>query len=207
MGRAALFDADGVLVDSYSAYRRIWTRWSDHQKLDPEIVWAATHARRAVDTIQLVAPHADTDREYDRLRAYMAEEGDAFPLFPAVAVTLNRLHRAQWAIVTSGRAENLRHRLRAGGAAEPKVLVDGSMVSEGKPAPDGYILAATLLGASPRDCLAIEDAPAGVIAAKSAGMRVLAITTTHDALALEAADEILASFAFAADRVHDWIDC
>jgi beta-phosphoglucomutase-like phosphatase (HAD superfamily) len=46
--RAVLFDADGVLVDSYPAYRRIWSRWATHRNLDPDLVWSHTHGRRPI---------------------------------------------------------------------------------------------------------------------------------------------------------------
>ncbi|MEU0561231.1 hypothetical protein [Dactylosporangium sp. NPDC006015] len=43
-----MFDVDGVLVDSYPAYRRIWSRWADHRNLDPDLIWSYTHGRRPV---------------------------------------------------------------------------------------------------------------------------------------------------------------
>ena len=48
-------------------------------------------------------------------------------------------------------------------------------VTEGKPAPDIFLKAAKLLGVSPSKCLALEDAPAGILAAQRAGMQVIAI--------------------------------
>jgi sugar-phosphatase len=52
-------------------------------------------------------------------------------------------------------------------------------VLHGKPSPDVYLLAAAGLGVSPADCIVIEDAPAGIQAARAAGMDVVALTTTH----------------------------
>jgi beta-phosphoglucomutase-like phosphatase (HAD superfamily) len=49
----------------------------------------------------------------------------------------------------------------------------------GKPHPEGYLLAAKILGKDPKDCLVFEDAPAGVEAAIAAGMNCVACTTTH----------------------------
>jgi len=71
---------------------------------------------------------------------------------------------------------------------------DDHGVGEGKPAPDIFLLAATRLGAQPRACLVFEDAPAGVQAAKAAGMRVVAVPDLNlDARALGDADSILRS--------------
>jgi pseudouridine 5'-phosphatase len=55
------------------------------------------------------------------------------------------------------------------------VLGDDPRIRHGKPAPDIFLLAASELGADPRSCLVVEDAPAGVTAAHAAGMQVLAI--------------------------------
>ena len=58
----------------------------------------------------------------------------------------------------------------------------------GKPVPEGYLLAAGKLGVAPGDCLVIEDSPPGVAAGKAAGMRVVAVLTTHRAEQLAEAD-------------------
>ena len=55
------------------------------------------------------------------------------------------------------------------------ILGDDTRVQRGKPAPDIFLVAAQVLGANPRDCVVVEDAPAGVQAARAAGMRVIAI--------------------------------
>jgi beta-phosphoglucomutase-like phosphatase (HAD superfamily) len=54
-------------------------------------------------------------------------------------------------------------------------VVSGEEVAEGKPAPDVYLLAAERLGADPAACVAVEDAPHGIAAARAAGMRVVAV--------------------------------
>lgn len=52
-------------------------------------------------------------------------------------------------------------------------------MSRGKPDPEGYLSAAERLGIDPKDCLVFEDAPAGVQAARAAGMACIACATTH----------------------------
>lgn len=75
-------------------------------------------------------------------------------------------------------------------------VVTSSMVANAKPAPDLFLAAAELVGADPADVLVIEDAPLGIEAAKRAGMRCVAITTTYDAVLLAGtgADQIVGSF-------------
>ncbi|SCL50992.1 HAD-IA family hydrolase [Micromonospora chersina] len=177
--KAVLFDVDGVLVDSYPAYRRIWSRWADHRNLDPDLVWSHTHGRRPVDTIQAVAPQLDAAAEYSLIREFMANEGDVFPVYADAAAVLRLLQDRRWGVVTSGRTPTVLQRLRAGGLPDPPVLVDSSQVRRGKPDPEGYLRAAQLLDVPASDCLVIEDAPAGVQAARTAGMTVVAVRTTH----------------------------
>ncbi len=64
-----------------------------------------------------------------------------------------------------------------------------------KPAPDIFLHAARQLGEAPENCLVIEDAVNGVMAAKNAGMKCIALTTTHDAALLKDADQIAKSYA------------
>ena len=86
----------------------------------------------------------------------------------------------------------------------PSVLVVSEEVRHGKPAPDGYQLAAARLGYNPADCLVLEDAPAGVMAGRSAGARVLALTTTHAAGDLIGADAMIPDFGtFEVHAGHD----
>jgi beta-phosphoglucomutase family hydrolase len=71
-----------------------------------------------------------------------------------------------------------------------QTIVTGQDVTEGKPSPQGFLLAAQRLGVKPKNCIVIEDAVAGVAAAKRAGMRCLAITTNHPRENLKQADLI-----------------
>jgi sugar-phosphatase len=65
------------------------------------------------------------------------------------------------------------------GLPVPEVLVVSEDVKQGKPAPDGYRLAAARLGYDPAACVVFEDAPAGVSAARAAGARVIGLVTTY----------------------------
>ena len=72
-----------------------------------------------------------------------------------------------------------------------KTTISGRDVTEGKPSPQGFLLAAQRLEIEPKNCMVIEDAIAGVSAAKKAGMRCLAITNTHPRTSLNEADLIV----------------
>ena len=68
-------------------------------------------------------------------------------------------------------------------------------VARGKPDPAGYLAAAASLGAAPELCLVVEDAPPGILAARAAGMRVVALATTYPATQLREADAIATTLA------------
>jgi beta-phosphoglucomutase-like phosphatase (HAD superfamily) len=72
-------------------------------------------------------------------------------------------------------------------------IVFGQEVSESKPSPQIYLLAARRLQATPNDCVVIEDSPLGVKAAKTAGMKCLAVTNTHPRQNLKEADMVVDS--------------
>jgi mannitol-1-/sugar-/sorbitol-6-phosphatase len=72
-------------------------------------------------------------------------------------------------------------------------LVTGEEVSRGKPDPEGFLAAAEKLGVEPTGTVVIEDAPAGVRAAKAAGMMAVAVGTTHAREQLAEADAFVAT--------------
>jgi HAD superfamily hydrolase (TIGR01509 family) len=83
-------------------------------------------------------------------------------------------------------------------------VIDGTRVARKKPAPDIFLLACDALSLAPSECLVIEDAVSGVEAAKAAGTRCLALTTSFDAAALSAADWCAPDFAHVPRAALDW---
>ncbi len=117
----------------------------------------------------------------------LVHEGQALP---GAAELLAGSPPGRLAVVTSCSPPLAAARLSAAALPTPKVLITSNMTARGKPHPDPYLAGAAALGADPADCLVIEDAPAGVSAARAAGMAVWAVTTTHAAEELAEADEV-----------------
>jgi sugar-phosphatase len=184
--RAVLFDLDGVLVDSARYVEQQWRRWATAKGLQPEPFLRVCHGRRALETIRLAAPHLDAEAEVAAFQPDQA--GDASPIAPieGAARLLEALPAGTWAVATSGSRADATDRLRRAGLPSPDVLVCAEDVLHGKPSPDVYLMAAVGLAVAPSDCLVIEDAPAGVEAARAAGMKVLALSTTHQVEELRA---------------------
>lgn len=178
--QALLLDFDGVLVDSFASVEIAWRQWADEHALEAPRVLQVAHGVRAVETIRQVAPHLDAVAEALRVEEREIGHTAHVRAFAGAAELLAGLPEDRWAIVTSGTLRLATARLEAIGLPTPKVFVTADDVASGKPAPDPYLLAAERLGVAPEDCVVIEDSPAGVTAGRSAGMRVIAVTTTHD---------------------------
>ncbi|MBA7564904.1 MAG: beta-phosphoglucomutase family hydrolase [Dehalococcoidia bacterium] len=98
------------------------------------------------------------------------------------------------AIASSTTIENIHLIVGSLGIADYfKAVITGHDVTEGKPSPQVFLLAAQRLGAEPKNCIVVEDAVAGVKAAKSAGMYCVAVSNTHPKESLGEADLIVAS--------------
>ena len=82
-------------------------------------------------------------------------------------------------------------------------MVSADDVVNGKPNPEPYLKGASLLKMEPRECIVVEDAPAGIAAAHAAGMTVVALTTTYPASALQEADAIVSALADLAVSISD----
>lgn len=192
---AILFDMDGVLVDSTTGVVRAWREWAETHGLDVERVLEISHGRRVAETIGLVAPELDAAseaREYQRIEV----ESLADVLVMAGArELLDSLPPDGWTVVTSGTRFIARKKLEHVGLPVPNRLVTAEDVSKGKPHPEPYLKGAEALGVRPAACVVIEDAPSGIGSARAAGMRVIAVTTTHHRKDLTEADAVAASLA------------
>jgi sugar-phosphatase len=176
---ALLFDLDGVLIDSSPAIVRTWRKWGDRHGIDVAEIMRVAHGVRSVETIRQVAPHLDAEREAAWLTALEVRDTDGVIAMPGAWALLDSLPADGWTIVTSGGAELATARLHAAGLPVPAHIVTADDVTQGKPAPEPYLLGAARLGVAPARCLVVEDAPAGVQAGDSAGIRVLGVGSTH----------------------------
>ncbi|MGD8998570.1 MAG: HAD family hydrolase [Anaerolineae bacterium] len=177
--QAILFDLDGVLIDSTRCITRHWQAWARQHGLEITAVMQAAHGLRTVETMRRFAPHLDVEREAERFTAMEVADTQGVVAVEGASEMLKGLPDGAWAIVTSGSRDLARSRLRRAGLPVSGTLVGGDDVRQGKPAPEPYLVGAKRLGQAAERCVVIEDAPAGVEAARAAGMQVIGITTTH----------------------------
>lgn len=167
---AVLFDCDGVLVDSDTAVMRSWTRWAHEMNLDPEEVLPTVYGRRSVDTVaQFISPSKRL-AAVALIDALEIEDAATTTKIPGAAELLAAIPPGRWATVTSASRDLAHARLSAAGLTAPGVLVTADDVRHGKPHPEGYLAAAQRLGVPADKCVVVEDAPAGIRAARAAGV-------------------------------------
>ena len=172
---AALFDLDGVLVDSMAAIDWCMRTWAAERDLDPDLVIALSHGRRDVDILAHALPGRDPGPELARIAELDVVALPRVRAVPGTAALLAALEPGTWAVVTSGTPDISRARLEAAGLPLPDLLITAEDVVAGKPDPEGYLLAARRLGVAVAETVVFEDAPAGIEAAAAAGARVVQI--------------------------------
>ena len=176
-----IFDCDGVLVDSEPLAMRVLleTIAAEGVEIDPDIAFRDFLGRSLTTIIaNLNAAYGLhlTDDALARMRAnlYAAFTRDLKPMAGLIDALAEI--KVPVCVASSSQMERIRVSLSVTGLIdrfEPAIF-SASMVERGKPAPDLFLHAASTMGVDPSECLVIEDSPAGIIAAKAAGMRVFA---------------------------------
>jgi beta-phosphoglucomutase len=194
-----IFDIDGVLVDSRAAHLRSWLLLAE--ELGAEITesdFASTFGRTSRDIISELLGMTDPDNVRkldDRKEAlYRNIIRGAVPVMPGAREAVQRLHAAGFTlgVGSSGPPENVT--LVCDGLDLTPLLsatVTGRDVARGKPDPQVFELAARRMNLDPARCVVVEDAPAGIEAARRAGMPSIGLTSTHSPKALAAADRVI----------------
>jgi sugar-phosphatase len=176
---AILFDLDGVLLDSTRCIERHWQEWAEQHGLDLKMVLQNAHGVRTIETIRMVAPHVDAEKEAADFTAYEILDTEGVIPIPGAKELMTNFDVNKWAVVTSGGYDLVQARMKKAGLPMPKFIVTGDDVSQGKPSPIPYLTGADKLGVSFENCVVIEDAPIGIKAGKAAKMRVIGIASTH----------------------------
>jgi sugar-phosphatase len=177
---AFLFDMDGTLLNSIVAAERVWTQFAERHGLDVASFLPTIHGVRCIDTIRkLDLPGVDAEREAHAISQAEIDDVEGVIEVAGAARLLASIPPDRWAVVTSAPRALAQARLNAAGLTMPINIVTAEDVSQGKPAPDCFLLAAKRLGVDAKDCLVFEDAPAGIAAAEAAAASVMVITATH----------------------------
>jgi beta-phosphoglucomutase len=188
MIRGVIFDLDGVLTDTAIYHYQSWSRIAKEinfdlteelneqlkgvsrtESLDRILSWAHT-VKSAEEKQQLLI---QKNEHYLALIESLSEKD----ILPGVVGFLDDIRRGGIKTAVGSSSKNahlILKKLRLIDSFD--AVVDGNMVKQTKPDPEVFTLAAELLGLQQRECMVVEDAEAGVLAAKAAGMKVLGIT-------------------------------
>lgn len=198
---AVLFDMDGTLIDSMPAVNRSWRTWAIEHRITAEQL-ADHHGMPAAAIVNTLLPPEQRAAAIERIDALEVADVDGVVPLPGAERAFVELVGVPVAIATSCTMPLARARLDASGLPTPQVLVTADQVEHGKPEPDPFLLAAERLGVDPTDCLVVEDAPAGLLAAKAAGCATMAVLTTNARDRLDA-DLVVADLSAVSWQVED----
>jgi beta-phosphoglucomutase family hydrolase len=195
--QAVLWDLDGVIADTADAHYLAWKGVFGRRGVEFSRPDFMSFFGRRHDTIiefalgKDLAPE-DFDAVAEAKQAdYRRRVSRHLKAMPGAAELLESLkeHGIKCAIASSAPIENIVIILRGLGIEGYfQAIAPGTEVPEGKPSPQVFLLAAEKLGVSPGNCVVIEDAIAGVSAAKRAGMKCVAVANSHPAASLKEAD-------------------
>lgn len=194
----ALFDLDGVLIDSESTYTEFWAQVGRDYKL-PSSTFA--HDIKGCTLANILNTYfPDQDVQSHLVKAiHDFENNMKYPIFHGVEAFLSDLrnHGVKTAIVTSSDNVKMGYLFEQHPGFERlfDAVVNGSMVARSKPDPEGYLAAARMIGANISDCFVFEDSFQGLEAGRRSGATVIALATTNPEDKLKGkAHEIISGF-------------
>lgn len=193
MKRAALFDLDGVLIDTEGVYTGFWAGIDLMYPTGIDNFAAAIKGT----TLTEILSHFDTEQKRADItrRIHEFEQTMVYELMDGVMEFIANLKSAHWstAIYTSSDDVKMSHLRRQQPALldSVDVIITGSHVSHSKPDPEGYLLAAGRLGVSINDCVVFEDSLQGLEAGRRSGARVVGLATTNPATRLAGMADII----------------
>jgi len=198
--RAVIWDMDGVIADTAPYHFSAWQEVFQKRGVDfTEDDFRRNFGQRNDAIIRNTLGEDISQSEIDAIASDKEKNfrqrvrHNIKPLPGAIKlITSLKQHDFSMALASSAPMENIQLVTRGLGIESSfQAIVSGREVNEGKPSPQGFLLAAQKLGVEPKNCIVIEDAVAGVTAAKRAGMRCLAVANTHPRISLTEADLIV----------------
>jgi len=200
--KAVIWDMDGVIADTgpyhYKAWRSVFKKRgvdlteegfrSRFGQRNDTIIRGNLGEHVSQSEIEVIA----TEKEED-FRNLVRQQVKPLPGAVELVRSLPE-HGFKIAVASSAPIENIMLVIESLGIDDCfHAIVSGRDVTEGKPSPQGFLLAAQRLGVEPEDCIVIEDAVAGIAAGKSGGMSCIAVTNTNPRESLGEADLVVDS--------------
>ncbi len=202
---AVIFDMDGTMVNNNEFHMRAFQEFCRRhgKRLSDEEFMSKFVGRHNNQLMPMVFNKNLTQDEIDQYsdeKEAIYREIYAQHIQPVEGLhdflNILKQHHIKVGVATGANMKNRNFTLQSLGLTDMfHEVVGGEEVTNGKPAPDVFLLTAKKLGVPPEKCIVIEDAPAGIEAAKNAGMLAIAITTTHTKEKLKEADLVIKDFS------------
>lgn len=200
--KAVIFDMDGTLLATteidFLAWQQLFLDFGKQLSLEDYKPLLGIKSAEVLQTLFGLSGEALQEALYKRL-VYIEEVVNRIGVQP-IPFADNFLkslsqYEIKIALATSSRKAKVELVMQAVGLQHYfDVMVTGEAVKNGKPAPDIFIQTAQQLNVHPADCVVFEDAVTGILSAKSAGMKCVAITTNYSEKELQDADLVINSF-------------
>jgi beta-phosphoglucomutase len=203
---AVIFDMDGVLIDSGAHHRAAWRALLaelGEEPAHPEY-WRLTIGRPSEEALPLLLGRRVPEHESWRLARRKRDLYVSFARAGMVSVAgvrefvaaLSRLGIPRAVGTSASRFDVDRMLSGVGLRRHFDVIVTADDVTQGKPDPEVYELAAARLGMPAEACIVFEDSLVGIVAARRAGMRAIGVTTAHseEELRQAGAESVIADF-------------
>ena len=185
MLKAVIFDVDGTLLDTERIYMQAWKEAAaELGYVMPDELLRKTRAVNTKDAARIFETEIGNGFSYEQarpLRVRIAEEiikRESPILKPGVPELLDFLKQKgiRLSVASSTNLKGTQEHLAESQILQHfEVVVGGDMITKGKPNPDIFLKAAELLGLQPQECIVVEDSPAGIKAAYSAGMKAVLV--------------------------------
>ncbi len=185
--KGVIFDLDGVIVDTaqfhYSAWKSLAAGWNYSLTIEDNEQLKGVSRKDSVAKIASWAGVSATESELNAVaqrknQKYLALCASLTPnaILPGISELINELHANEVKVALGSASKNARFVIdKLGLTADFDVIVDGNDVSKSKPDPEVFEKAAQQMHLHAKNCVVIEDAPAGIEAALSAGMRAVGL--------------------------------
>lgn len=184
MYKAALFDLDGVLIDSETLYTQFWKRVGERHHLPSPTFAYDIKGTTLNDILTTHFPDPKVRADVDRL-LHDFENEIVYPVFPGALEFVDALRAAglKTVIVTSSDSKKMGFLFRQHPdfPSHFDAIVTACDVTHSKPHPEPYLVGASKAGVKPSECLVFEDSYQGLESGRRAGCKVIGISTTNPA--------------------------
>ena len=209
MIKAALFDLDGVLIDSETLYTRFWENVGKVHKLPSPTFAYDIKGTTLDDILTTYFPEPEVRQSVDRL-LHKFENEIVYPVFPGALEFVDSLRGRglKTVIVTSSDNKKMDFLFaqHPDFASHFDAIVTAADVTHSKPHPEPYLGGAAKAGADAKECLVFEDSFQGLESGRRAGCRVIGLSTTNSAEAIEGkADMVVGSLGELVERVGELV--